>query len=209
MRKGLEAGLVFEPAREIGLSAHSAVVRTGAFWAARTPQLLLVGQISVCQRSACLLKGIAMLEDVMSTERYFQGEIDVLLADGARVRAIVTADEIMTEGREIYCISLVQGGEVETAQSDVDFFEAMIELRLELEKRGALLCCFGASQNVYPSGMQREMGPAILAYKMRLGEPSRRADMVNIFEADETVVPSTVEQQARFHRQWMDGFRLR
>ncbi|CAL75657.1 hypothetical protein BRADO1785 [Bradyrhizobium sp. ORS 278] len=53
------------------------------------------------------------------------------------------------------------------------------------------------------------MGPAILAYKMRLGEPSRMKDMVNIFHADETVVPATVEQQARFHRQWIEGCRRR
>ncbi|CCD99342.1 hypothetical protein [Bradyrhizobium sp. STM 3809] len=50
------------------------------------------------------------------------------------------------------------------------------------------------------------MGPATLAYKMRLGEPGRMKDMVNIFQADETVVPATVEQQARFHRRWADGF---
>jgi hypothetical protein len=156
---------------------------------------------------ACRSAGIAKRGAVMSAERYFDGEIDVLLADGSRVRAVVTADEIIAEGREIYCISLVRGSEVETAQSEVDFFEALIELRLELETSGALLCCFGASENVYPSGMQRSMGAAILAHKTRLGERGRSENIVNIFEADEAVVPATVEQQARFHRQWADSFK--
>jgi len=57
--------------------------------------------------------------------------------------------------------------------------------------------------------MQRSMGPAILAYKMRLGSPTSRQDIVNIFESDETVVPATVEQQAYFHRRWIDGFKAR
>jgi len=87
----------------------------------------------------------------------------------------------------------------------VDFFEALKQLRLELEKTDALLHCFGASENVYPSGMQGSMGPAVLAYKMRIGSPALRQDIVNIFEADETVVPSTVEQQERFHRRWIDS----
>jgi len=87
----------------------------------------------------------------------------------------------------------------------VDFFEALKQLRLELEKTDALLHCFGASENVYPSGMQRSIGPAVLAYKMRIGSPALRQDIVNIFEADETVVPSTVEQQERFHRRWIDS----
>jgi hypothetical protein len=79
------------------------------------------------------------------------------------------------------------------------------QLRLDLEKTDALLYCFGASENVYPSGMQKSMGPAVLAYKMRIGFPALRQDIVNIFEADETVVPSTVEQQERFHRRWIDS----
>jgi hypothetical protein len=66
----------------------------------------------------------------------------------------MTADEIYVEGKEIYRISLEQGTEVRTAESGEDFFEALKELRQELEKNGALLHCFGASENVYPSGMQ-------------------------------------------------------
>jgi len=141
----------------------------------------------------------------MESERYFAGDITIILADGSRVPAKVTADEIYAEGKEICRISLEQGTEVRVAESEEDFFDALKRLRLDLEKTGALLHCFGASENVYPSGMQRSMGPAILAYKMRIGSPTSRQDIVNIFEADETVVPSTVEQQERFLRRWVDS----
>jgi hypothetical protein len=143
----------------------------------------------------------------MESEQYFAGDITVILADGSRVPAKVTADEIYAQDKEIYRISLEQGPQVRVAESEEDFFEALKRLRLDLEKTGALLHCFGASENVYPSGMQKSMGPAILAYKMRIGSSTSRQDIVNIFEADETVVPSTVEQQERFLQRWTDSLR--
>ncbi|MGJ4942846.1 hypothetical protein ACQR1W_19880 [Bradyrhizobium sp. HKCCYLS1011] len=146
----------------------------------------------------------------MEAENYFVGEIVVVLATGTRVPAKVSADEICgPNNKETYRITLEQGAEIKIAESQVDFFDALIKLRLDLEKTGTLLCCFGASENVYPSGMQRSMGPAVLAYKMRLGSPTSRQDIVNIFESDETVVPATVEQQEGFHRRWGDSLQRR
>src|SRR5205823_5490193 len=85
--------------------------------------------------------------------------------------------------KEIYRVHLKQGTEAKIAESEHDFFEALQRLRLQLEKDGALLHCFGASENVYPSGMQRSMRPAILAYRTKIGSPASREDIVNIFEA--------------------------
>lgn len=45
----------------------------------------------------------------MESERYFSGEIAVALADGSRLPAKVTADEIYETGKEIYRISFEQG----------------------------------------------------------------------------------------------------
>jgi hypothetical protein len=143
----------------------------------------------------------------MESERYFSGDITVILADGSRVPAKATTDEIYAQGKEIYRISLEQGPEVRMAESEEDFFEALKRLRLDLEKTGSLLHCFWASENVYPSGMQKSMGPAILAYKTRIGAPALSKDIVNIFEADETVIPSTVQQQERFRQRWIDSLR--
>jgi hypothetical protein len=141
----------------------------------------------------------------MQSEQYFSGDIMVVFADGSRELAKLTADEVCVDSKEIHRISLQQGGKSQTAESDIDFFEALKLLRLELEKSGILVACLGASENVYPSGMQRSMGPAILAYRMSLGSPALQKDIVNIFDADETVILSTVEQQERFHRRWFES----
>jgi hypothetical protein len=139
----------------------------------------------------------------MESERYFSGEIAVVLTDGSRLTAKVTAHEIYEVGKEIYRISFEQGAEVRVVEAEEGFFEALKRLRLDLEESGALLYCFGGSENVYPSGMQISMGPAILAYRTRLGSPTLTRDVVNIFETDETVIPSTVEQQEHFHQRWI------
>jgi hypothetical protein len=149
------------------------------------------------------------MENAMPTERYFTGDIFVVLVDGSRSPAQITADEIIEDNKEIYRVDLKQGTDAKMAESEHDFFEALQRLRLQLEKDGALLHCFGASENVYPSGMQRSMGPAILAYRTKIGSPASREDIVNIFEADETVVPATVNQQEFFHQEWMESLRKR
>jgi hypothetical protein len=75
----------------------------------------------------------------VKSEQYFAGEITVILADGSRVRAKVTADEIYVGGKEVYRISFEQGAEARTVESGVDFFEALKLLRQELEKLAH--CC--------------------------------------------------------------------
>ncbi len=144
----------------------------------------------------------------MDSERYFEGEVGILLVDGSRETAMLTADAIILGRREIYRLVLSRGSGASTVETDIDFFETMIKLRLDLEREGALLCCFGASENVYPSSMARQMGAAILAYRMRLGAPALQKDLVNIFETDETVVPATVAQQEDFRQRWYESLRV-
>jgi hypothetical protein len=145
------------------------------------------------------------MENSMPTERYFTGDIFVVLVGGSRSPARITADEIIEGNREIYRVALEHGTETRMAESEYDFFEALKRLRLQLENDGALLDCFGTSENVYPSGMQRSMGPAILAYRTKIGSPASREDIVNIFETDETVIPATISQQEFFHQKWMES----
>ena len=49
-----------------------------------------------------------------------------------------------------------------------DFFEAFCRIRLELEQEHLLPLCYGASLDVYPSGMSRSMGAGLKAYRMKL-----------------------------------------
>ena len=48
-----------------------------------------------------------------------------------------------------------------------DYFDAFCAIRRELEVQGILPLCYGASRNVYPSGMCRDMGRGLTGYKMK------------------------------------------
>lgn len=117
------------------------------------------------------------------------------------------ADEQWEGDTCLYSVEVNVNGHIRIGTSREGFFDALRNVRKDLEKDGMLLCCFGASENVYPSGMQLSMGSAILAYKNTLGQPALRKDIVNIFDTDDSVKPSTVEQQKMFHERWGQSLR--
>jgi len=82
-----------------------------------------------------------------------------------------------------------------------DYFDALCQIRTMLEKEGLLLFCHGASLNVFPSGMARDMGQGLKAYRLEMGRPGR--DLVGIFESGPDVNPSSVERQRAFWTDWL------
>lgn len=86
-----------------------------------------------------------------------------------------------------------------------DLFECLTLLRLDLERQGVFVLCQGARVDVYPSGMQRDMGGGQVAYRMIMGKNAASEDGVDIFEvtADERL--GTVEEQQQYWRTWMDA----
>jgi hypothetical protein len=88
-----------------------------------------------------------------------------------------------------------------------DFFEALIELRLELEKHGYQLLCRGARPNVHPSGLSRSMSRGRKAYIIRVESPSLKTDIVNIFDRAELEEVGSVEEQRAFHKRWVESWR--
>jgi len=98
-------------------------------------------------------------------------------------------------------------GETFTADEG-DFFEALSTVRRRaLEPKGLIPFCYGASLNVWPSGMARDMGQGLAAYKMKMGVPA--TELVGIFDQGTDVIPSRVEQQAEFAKEWIGSFRNR
>jgi hypothetical protein len=95
------------------------------------------------------------------------------------------------------------GGEL-TAEAS-DYFEAMCRIRLDLDKAGWRPACYGASRNVYPSGMCRDMGRGLKAYRVRLGHHPKLDDLVGIFETGPDVEPVSVEEQRRFFDRWLQS----
>src|SRR5579864_287175 len=90
--------------------------------------------------------------------------------DGARMDGTFFLSEDPSSDNVVLKLNFENNSIVRTAG---DFFEAMCEIRRELEKQAVVLECYGASKNVYPSGMSRSMGMGLKAYKMRIGEPAR------------------------------------
>jgi hypothetical protein len=88
-----------------------------------------------------------------------------------------------------------------------DYFQALVDIRHELEKTGRRLLIQGASLKVYPSPMSRSMGAGLRAYKLTMGQPARTADLVNIFESGPDLEPCTVAEQEEFYRAWLESLK--
>ncbi|NPU10388.1 hypothetical protein HL666_06440 [Bradyrhizobium sp. 83002] len=84
-----------------------------------------------------------------------------------------------------------------------DFFQALCDLRNVLAENGFMPFCYGASLNVHPSGMARDMGQGLKAYRMTMGRHARREDLVDIFSKGPDVVPASVAAQEQFWRDWL------
>lgn len=83
--------------------------------------------------------------------------------------------------------------------TDRDYFEALCRIREEMEPLGLRPLCYGASRNVLPSGLARDMGGAIKAYKLTLGKHGKLSDIVGIFDTGDDVEPVTVAEQQAFY----------
>jgi hypothetical protein len=140
----------------------------------------------------------------MTTE-HKQSRVDVLSKEGLRSSATISAEESHVGTELKYRIKVSYEGGMISEESEVGFFDALCKARLVLERQGALLCCFGASEDVYPSPMQEAMGPALLAYRTELGRQALSKNIVNILDSDVSVRPSTVEQQRAFHKRWLQS----
>jgi hypothetical protein len=81
----------------------------------------------------------------------------------------------------------------------LDYFDALCRVREQLEGIDYWLLCYGSSLNVFPSGMCRDMGNGLVAYRDR----SKSNDIVQIFETGPDVQPvSVAEQRAFAERRW-------
>lgn len=89
--------------------------------------------------------------------------------------------------------------------SDRDFFEAFCRVREGLENEGLIPLCYGASRNVFPSGMLRDMADGLRAYRLVMGQRVRRGDGVSIFDMGPDIEPVSVQVQAEFYRQWIES----
>jgi hypothetical protein len=83
-----------------------------------------------------------------------------------------------------------------------DLFEALQEIRRELELRGWLVAVQGARKDTYPTGMVRDMIGARRVYVLQLGSNAEREWLVDIFADADVESLATVEQQKDYYRDW-------
>lgn len=89
-----------------------------------------------------------------------------------------------------------------------DYFEAFCRVRLHLEKEKLIPFCYGASLNVYPSGMCRDMGAGMTAYRISIGKQvDRKNDLVGIFTEAPDVIPASVSKQKAYFDEWIKSKR--
>lgn len=86
-----------------------------------------------------------------------------------------------------------------------DYFSALQGLREELEAEGIQIMCNGAARNVYPSPMQQSMGSGNKAYKLVLGRSAKMADVVDIFECEDNLEYTSVDEQKQFYTEWLNS----
>jgi hypothetical protein len=122
----------------------------------------------------------------------------LVAADGRNVPALLRIDE----ERDVLTLDYADR-RLEIAGED--YFEALCRIREELEAEGLRPLCYGASRNVYPSGMSRQMGGGWRSYKLTLGRAGRTADLVDIFTSGPDVVPVPVAEQREFYTQWLES----
>jgi len=98
------------------------------------------------------------------------------------------------------CLLVCRYRDQTISAQESDFFEALVSVRRRLQAEGLMPYCYGASLNVFPSGMARGMGMGLQAYKLTLGKQARTADLVSIFDEGTDVVPADVDAQEQFFR---------
>jgi hypothetical protein len=89
-----------------------------------------------------------------------------------------------------------------------DFFDALCGIRLQLESERLIPFCYGASLNVYPSGMARQMSSGKSAYKLEIGRHATKDSLVQIFAEGADVIPAFVARQKEYFDEWLQSSRV-
>ena len=132
-------------------------------------------------------------------------DVQVETEDGfTRTGRLIVSIETQDDG-ELLCLELELAERKFTATSTMDFFDALVKLRQELEKVALILNCNGSSRDVYPSAMSRSMGYGERAYRLKVGMPARLTDLVSIFESSPQNIPSTITEQQLYYDRWFDS----
>lgn len=132
---------------------------------------------------------------LIEEDRY---RIQVRFADGTLVDADITLDP----HPELYSLSLSFDGRRYVSVSAKDYFEALCDIRLQLEPEVILPVCYGASLTAYPSGRCRSLSGGITTYRLTFDRSGGQTSLVSTFSSGADVEPATVAEQRAFFETW-------
>lgn len=84
-----------------------------------------------------------------------------------------------------------------------NLFEALVKLRLELERYGCLLLCNAARKDAYPSRMLLEMGGGRKVYLLHQGKQALKEDIVDVLGSVTREQVGTVQEQRAEYEKWL------
>jgi hypothetical protein len=131
-------------------------------------------------------------------------EISVPLYAGSAARESTLLYRELENGK---CEVVVTSRGVHYVGVAEDFFGALLDVRTQLEANGLLIGVRGASRDVWPSAMSRQMGGGLKAYRMVPGKQALSQDLVDIFEVSAEVAPATIRDQIAFRDAWFKSLR--
>ena len=91
-------------------------------------------------------------------------------------------------------------------QESHNYFDALVDLRRELEPLQIKVLCFGARKDVWASGMQRDMGAGLAAYLLSAEGEGRKPEQ-SIFDYAPPETIGTVDEQREFAENWLNAKR--
>lgn len=80
-----------------------------------------------------------------------------------------------------------------------DYFYALVALRLDLEKEGVFVACYGNLRSVYPSGMSADMSNGLIAYSTE-GESLIKVNIFDEVPVEKYKYLDTVMEQKELRR---------
>ena len=92
----------------------------------------------------------------------------------------------------VWTVELVSPEFESVSASADDAFEALCRLREEIEPRGWRVGVIGAQPDVWPSGMAREQGGGVKAYRLT---PTGAGEVIDTFEPVHPSTVATLERQ--------------
>jgi hypothetical protein len=114
---------------------------------------------------------------------------------------------LTTEDRDEVCHITFRYRDRIIEASAEDYFDAFCQIRLQLEPERLIPFCYGASLNVFPSGMSRSMGSGLEAYRLTKGSQALTKDLVGIFDSGPDVIPASVANQKEHFNDWIQSLK--